>query len=439
MSTITYNNLNNKLQQQQQSAPPLQQGFHQCPTCHGGYLGGNQSNILVVVNRRPSTSNRGPRPLTLGACWSQQLRNEENLPSTMNNIPANALPQQQQFVITTSNNNTTRSTTNNRYAVFANEQEASDTEEEDINNNNQINEQPLLFKNNKKKNNNKTKGHSYLSHNRVLTYFKNNDNVPKDFLELLQDNRTCDGKDYNHWAKEIIQRTKKCDDNENIRFVEKKINHLSFQILQARAAISKLQIQFSDYWTQISLRKKTTKHPNTRAQTTNETTTSSSTSTTTMPHMAFEIDQFEKLVADYIKDCIQHLKKICETRILLAKAQMERYKALEDFEQVSTTSQMNIHVILKPKMKICSIKNENFHIAQKSVQYNLPPKFITKTELSFKIDESMLKPTDIQTIYNDMRQITNELCRKSMELNCGVAAREFYTIKNEIDEIIENN
>ncbi|CAF1273319.1 unnamed protein product [Rotaria sordida] len=136
-----------------------------------------------------------------------------------------------------------------------------------------------------------------------------------------------------------------------------------------------------------------------------------------VPRLAFDTDQFGKLVSNYIEDCIQHAKKMCDKRILLAKAQMDEYKGLEDFEQVSIAPHKIIHLILKPKMKIWSIKNKNFYITQKRLQSNLLPRFITKNDFSFKIDESI----------------------KIMELYCRAAAGEFDTIKNEIDEIIENN
>ncbi|CAF4303378.1 unnamed protein product, partial [Rotaria sordida] len=156
------------------------------------------------------------------------------------------------------------------------------------------------------------------------------------------------GKEYKHWAKEVVQRTKKRDDNVNICFIEKKINQLSSTILQTRATISRLQIEFGDYWTQIALHKKYVKNSRT---TDSNTTASASSATTAIPRISFDIDQFGKLLSNYIEDCIQHLKKMCDRRILLAKARMEEYKALEDFEQVSTASHKIIHLVVKPKMK----------------------------------------------------------------------------------------
>ncbi|CAF1461108.1 unnamed protein product [Rotaria sordida] len=450
-----------------------------------------------------------PHPITMGDFLPQQLQNGQNIPShTTNDISANVLPQRPQFA----NNNTTQpfvvqqdnqnnqiqpqgqqqrtnttsshrrrerrrqqqqyrknkiinnNNNNNRFAILAEEQQFTDDEEENINYDNQIN------KTNKKNKKNKTKIRSYLNHNRILNYFKNNENIPKKFSDLLQDNRACDGvenflinsapvygeqiraeyelqvwrnylklgKEYKHWAKEVVQRTKKRDDNINIRFVDKKSNQLSSTIHQTRATISRLEIEFGDYWTQIAQRKNYVKNVNTTVQTSTDFNTTTSTSTR-IPRLAFDIDQFGKLISNYIEDCLKHVKKMCDRRILLAKAQMEEYKALEEFEKISTAPHKIIHLVLKPKMKIWSIKNKNFHMTQKRLQSNLLPKFITKNDLSFKIDESILKQDDIQIIYNDMQQIKNEFYRKSMELYSSVAASEFDIIKNEIEKIIEEN
>ncbi|CAF4388936.1 unnamed protein product [Rotaria magnacalcarata] len=68
------------------------------------------------------------------------------------------------------------------------------------------------------------------------------------------------------------------------------------------------------------------------------------------------VDRIEKYILEYIHHCTQHVKKVAETRIQLAKSQMAEFKALEDFEQIATSSQWNIHVLLKPKMKLQSTK-----------------------------------------------------------------------------------
>ncbi|CAF4380331.1 unnamed protein product, partial [Rotaria magnacalcarata] len=91
-----------------------------------------------------------------------------------------------------------------------------------------------------------------------------------------------------------------------------------------------------------------------------------------------------------------------ETRVQLAKAQMAEFKALEDFEQIATPSQWNIHVLLKPKMKAWSTKNKNYRTVLKRIEYDLPPKFISNIEFKFKIDESILSPDESQALYNQM-------------------------------------
>ncbi|CAF5099889.1 unnamed protein product, partial [Rotaria sp. Silwood1] len=40
---------------------------------------------------------------------------------------------------------------------------------------------------------------------------------------------------------------------------------------------------------------------------------------------------------------------MADNRIELAKLQMEEFKALEDFEQIATPVQWNIHLMLKSK------------------------------------------------------------------------------------------
>ena len=63
------------------------------------------------------------------------------------------------------------------------------------------------------------------------------------------------GNEKKHWAKEVVQRTKRRDDLINSRFVQKKINHLTSEIAHANATITDIQIQLGIYWAQtVTLR-----------------------------------------------------------------------------------------------------------------------------------------------------------------------------------------
>ncbi|CAF2099242.1 unnamed protein product [Rotaria magnacalcarata] len=95
---------------------------------------------------------------------------------------------------------------------------------------------------------------------------------------------------------------------------------------------------------------------------------------------------------------------------------MDEFKALEDFEQIATPSQWNIHLMIKPKVKLCSTKAKNYVLATKRVEYDLPPKFISKIDLTFKIDESIVDKDEIQATYNKMRQITKDFRTQAMKL-----------------------
>jgi len=124
-------------------------------------------------------------------------------------------------------------------------------------------------------------------------------------------------------------------------------------------------------------------------------------------------------------------------RIQLAKAQMEEFKALEDFEQIATPAQWNIHLILKPKMKLWSTKNKNYQLLSKRVELDLPPKIIDKVDFSFKIDESIISQDEAQAMYNQMRQITKDFRTQAMTLYVQSAARENEVLSNEIKGIVD--
>ena len=116
---------------------------------------------------------------------------------------------------------------------------------------------------------------------------------------------------------------------------------------------------------------------------------------------------------------------------------MEEFKALEDFEQIATPGQWNLHLILKPKMKTWSTKNRNCLTATKRVEYDLPPKFIEKNDLIFKIDESIIGQEEAQSLYNQMRRITKDFRTQAMTLYVQSCTRESELLKNETKRIID--
>ena len=240
------------------------------------------------------------------------------------------------------------------------------------------------------------------------------------------------GIEQKHWDKEVIQRTKKRDDLLCTRFVQRKINQLSAKIAEANAAISDLQIQLNIYWAQLTvpiapiMNAPATPNPNVL------TTTDGTTTTNRHP-----VDRIEKLILKYIHQCTQHVKKLSENKIRLAKAQMEEFKALEDFEQIATPLQWNIHLTLKPKMKLWSTENKNYLIATKRIEYDLPPNFIGKTDFNFKIDESIVSKEEAQEMYNQMRQITKNYRVGAMNLYLQAVTREQELLSNEIKQIME--
>lgn len=121
----------------------------------------------------------------------------------------------------------------------------------------------------------------------------------------------------------------------------------------------------------------------------------------------------------------------------LAKAEMEEYKALEDFQLIATPAQWNVHLLLKPKMKSWNTKNKNYLVTQKRVEYDLSPKFISKFDFNFKIDNSIINHDETQTMYNEIRKINKDFRIRSMTLYKEVLAREHELLLSEINQIIK--
>ncbi|CAF4613706.1 unnamed protein product [Rotaria sp. Silwood1] len=144
-----------------------------------------------------------------------------------------------------------------------------------------------------------------------------------------------------YWAKEVITRAKKRDDVTNSRFIKKKINRLTNNIVQASAMITNLQVQLSTYWTQTTA----------GAINSNSTTMTTSSAAVNTSRIHDAVDRLEKAILKYIQHCTQHVKNMAEDKIRLAQVQAEEYKALEDFKQIATPNQWNIHLMLKSKMK----------------------------------------------------------------------------------------
>ncbi|CAF1604167.1 unnamed protein product [Rotaria magnacalcarata] len=204
-----------------------------------------------------------------------------------------------------------------------------------------------------------------------------------------------------HWAKEIVQRTKKRDDIVNNRFIGNEINQLSLTVAQASASISDLKTQLLTYWSQVPLYKGPRSAMDAMAQ---GTLTSSTTEFIASKIVCISLapdrirekaEQLEKVILKYLYHFTEHFKKMTENRIRSAKAQMAEFKALEDFQLASTPPHWNIHLILKSKMKSWSTKNKNRTILLKCIELELPAKWIPKIASSCKADESMISQQEV--------------------------------------------
>ena len=377
---------------------------------------------------------------------------------------------------------------NNRFAVLS-DHDDNDNDMVDDDNNDEA-DNPVSTNRNKKmkiKNNKASKKKRiYLEPTRMLRWFEDNSKGSKNAIsgrgnqayvlatgpiydQWVRDNYEMQvwqaylkmGTEQKHWAKEVVQRTRKRDDTTNTRFVQKKINHFMNNIVQASATISDLQIQLNTYWSQLTSEAYAQKYTQATAELTSNmiiertglsnatTTTETGTGLTTSPTRETTastitrvpsrdpVDRIEKHLLDYIYHCTQHVRKRAQSRIELAKVQISEYKAFEDFEHIATPSQWELHVLLKPRMKIWLQKKKNYEIMLKRVEYDLPPKFISNINFNFKIDESMITSEEVQATYNQMSKLTKDFRTQAMTLYIQSLGREYELLTEEIKRMVD--
>ena len=223
------------------------------------------------------------------------------------------------------------------------------------------------------------------------------------------------GTNQQQWAKEVVQKTKKRDNVINTRFTQKKIARLIVEITKSTAIITDLQIQLGTYLSQQPVQ--------TTAPSTNRTRDA--------------IDRLEKAILKYIHHCTQHVGQMALNRVKLATAQLAEYKALKDFESLASPSQWNTHMILKPRIATLLTKSKNYRVATKRVEYDLPPKLISKINFSFQIDDSLLGEEDSNAIYTDMRTLTKEFRTQAMTLYLRTVRREFEIVDEQVKTMIK--
>ncbi|CAF3761479.1 unnamed protein product, partial [Rotaria sp. Silwood1] len=315
--------------------------------------------------------------------------------NTRSNIPVNALPQRPNFATQTITTNDTTQPFNvyddlKQIDISIDIESNYDDEINDVlsiaeydiadHNEKEQMKQNKMNRINDKNNNKKLKRRIYLESNRIMRYMQDNSSVivggRGNQAYILATAPIYDEWIRNNYEHQFWQTYFKMDTQDKHWTKEKNINRLTSNIAQASATITNLQVQLSTYWTQTTAG---AINPSTA-------TTSSSAANT------------------------------AENKIRLAQVQIEAYKALEDFKEIATPNQWNIHLMLKLKMKQWSTKNKNYHTAIKRIEYDLPPKFISNANFTFKIDESIISKEEAQMLYDQMRQLTKEYRIQAMSL-----------------------
>jgi hypothetical protein len=73
----------------------------------------------------------------------------------------------------------------------------------------------------------------------------------------------------------------------------------------------------------------------------------------------------------------------------------------------------------------------------KRVEYDLLPKFIANIQFSYKIDDSILRPDEVQAAYDQMKKTTKNFRTEAMTQYVQSMGRENELLTNEIKRIID--
>ena len=76
-------------------------------------------------------------------------------------------------------------------------------------------------------------------------------------------------------------------------------------------------------------------------------------------------------------------------------------------------------------------KKKNYETMLKRVEYDLPPRFISNIDFSFKVDESLITPEEVQGTYNQMFKLTKDFRTQAMTLYIQSLGREYESLIDE--------
>lgn len=127
------------------------------------------------------------------------------------------------------------------------------------------------------------------------------------------------GRENNYWTEEVLQLTKQCDNDTNIEFIQSKINRLKHDIDDLIDTLNECTIILTVY----------RKHDlnNQTAQKIFQTAGIHPTGAALPNNIIRDsIIQFDNYVHEYIKYCTGHFRKSIDTKIQLAKAEVNEFE-----------------------------------------------------------------------------------------------------------------
>ncbi|UJR18849.1 hypothetical protein I4U23_021977 [Adineta vaga] len=215
------------------------------------------------------------------------------------------------------------------------------------------------------------------------------------------------GKNKDHWAKEIVDKTHTRDDKRNLSLCENKISHFTSACIDANDIITRTIDKFS--------------------------------SNQNIQAIANAPKRVHDLMLDYIKESTIGLTKMNNIRIRRASLEKDEWTALKAFENMATEQQkIYANTFCRPALKAYHKKKKNFELVAAHISNDIIPKNLPQYDFSLPMDESSLSAEEILKNKKSIEELSKDFRIKATELYLKVAKGEYDFQNERLDKLLRD-
>ena len=215
------------------------------------------------------------------------------------------------------------------------------------------------------------------------------------------------GKNKDHWAKEIVDKTHTRDDKRNLSLCENKISQFTSACIDANDIITRALERF---------------FPNQN--------TSAAVNASKKVH---------DLMLDYIKESTTGLMKMSSIRIRRASLEKDEWTALKAFENMATEQQkIYAKTFCRPAIKAYQKKKKNFELVAAHISYDIIPKNLPQYDFSLPMDESSQSADEILKNKKNIEELSRDFRIKATQLYLKVAKGEYDFQNERLDRLLKD-